>query len=63
MSAEPERTHCLNTCHHDIRTAALWEAGLTFSGLAVNDALSSPDSEEPKDTAKQQTSLTVLHLD
>lgn len=60
MSAEPERTHCLNTCHRDIRTAALWEAGLTFSRLTVNDALSSPDTGEPKDTAEQQTSFTVL---
>lgn len=59
VKAEPEITHRLNTLHHDIRTATQWEAGLTFPGLAVNDALSSPDTGESKDTAKQQTHLTL----
>lgn len=53
--------HCFNTCHQAVRTAALWEAALTFSELAVNDALSSLDTGAAEDTAKHQTSLTVLY--
>lgn len=51
----PRKTHCLNTCHHDIRAAALWEAGLTFYGLPVTEASSPRNSREQN----QQTSLTV----
>lgn len=57
MSAELVRI-CLHTCLHDIRPPALWEAGLTFSGPAVNDALWSPNTGESKD--KQQTSCSPL---
>ncbi|KAF0034540.1 hypothetical protein F2P81_012298 [Scophthalmus maximus] len=51
----------LTIFHDAVRTAALWEAALTFSELAVNDALSSLDTGAAEDTAKHQTSLTVLY--
>lgn len=49
---------CLHTCLRDIRPPALWEAALTFSGPAVNDALWTPNTGESK--YKQQPSCSPI---
>lgn len=60
--SELKETHCLHTCHPNIIAAALWEASLTFSGLPVNDASSSPVSNEARNAVKQQAHLSAPYL-
>lgn len=62
VPSELKETHCLHTCHPNIIAAALWEASLTFSGLPVNDASSSPVSNEARNAVKRQARLSAPYL-
>lgn len=62
VPSELKETHCLHTCHPNFIVAAHWEASLTFSRLPVNDASSSPVSNQARNAAKRQARLSAPYL-
>lgn len=52
-TVECEKSHCHNTCCRGVRGATLWEAGLTFSGIILINAIVCFQTR--KQQRKQQT--------